>query len=449
VKAGILAAGVFILGPAVAFGADLKPREAPYRAPEPIGWVGFYAGVHGGYGFGDFDRQTGWSSSLPIANAEPGGGFGGFQLGWNGMLAPSWIIGTEADVSFGSLSDSVLDTDGNLVSSKVDAFGTVRTRLGYVFDNRSLLYITGGLAWARNKVSVVSGSDFERLDSYHVGWTIGGGFEYAFDPYWSAKIEYLYSDLDQWRAWTSIATNDGTRGDLTFSTIKAGLNYRFGPGIGTPSPSVMPVKAPVASAAVWQGSYVGAHAGYAWGEFDAVDINISAPMNRSAGLSPSGWLGGFQAGYNWQFAPNALFGFEADNSFMSLKDDGLTGPDAVNAHAEIKDLGTVRARLGYVAGNTLVYATGGLAYARVKYRESGPGIDAFATDYYHLGWAAGAGIEYAFAPRWSVKLEYLYADLGKTESSFNFGTMSTDLSAQVVRAGLNYQFRWSDLFGGL
>jgi opacity protein-like surface antigen len=134
---------------------------------------------------------------------------------------------------------------------------------------------------------------------------------------------------------------------------------------------------------------------------------------------------------------------------MSLKDDGLTGPDAVNAHAEIKDLGTVRARLGYVAGNTLVYATGGLAYARVKYSESGPGIDAFATDYYHLGWAAGAGIEYAFAPRWSVKLEYLYADLGKTESSFNFGTMSTDLSAQMVRAGLNYQFRWSDLFGGL
>jgi outer membrane immunogenic protein len=443
----LLASATCLLVSAGAAGATDLPIKAPaYRAPVavPLGWSGFYIGAHAGYGWGDFDRQTGPDAALPVAHPKPDGGFGGFQFGWNSMLTPNWLLGTEADFSFGSIKDNALDPSGNNVEGKINAFGTARTRLGYVFDNRSLLYVTGGVAWAHNRVNLSGPAGPETVGEYHVGWAVGGGWEYAFDPRWSMKIEYLYSDLGKWRERTSFTTNDGTRGDLTLSTVKIGFNYRLGEGA---APSVMPVKAAYAPVSIWNGSYIGAHAGYGWSDVDAADTIVA--VDRGASLSPSGWLGGIQTGYNWQLSPNIVFGFESDNSFMSMKDSGQTSPDVVNARAKIEDFGTVRIRYGYLFDNTaLLYATGGLAYARVKYAESGPGIDAFSTKYYNLGWTVGAGVEYAFAPRWSTKLEYLYADLGKTTDDFGaVGVMRTDVKVQTVKVGVNYKFQWSDLFG--
>ncbi len=360
----------------------------------------------------------------------------GLQFGWNDMLAPNWLLGTEADFSFGRLRDSTIDPSGDLVTNKVDAFGNVRARLGYLFDNRSLLYATGGMAWGHNRVNLVNGVDSESVGEYHVGWVYGGGWEYAFDPRWSMKVEYLYYDLGTWREHTSVATNDGTKGDLTFSTVKIGVNYRFGDGVG--AASTMPVRAARAPASIWQGSYVGVHAGYVWGDLDATDTLFVGPA-RNLSLKPSGALVGFQTGYNWLVAPQSLLGFETDNTFLSIKDDGITSDPAVTGQGKIDNLGTVRLRAGYLVDNSLLYATGGLAYARIRYGESGAGIDAFSTKYYNLGWTAGAGFEYSFAPRWSAKLEYLYADLGNTTDTLGgaggISSMKTDAKIQTVKLG--------------
>jgi outer membrane immunogenic protein len=441
----LLGCAAVIFSAGIANATDL-PARAPniYKATPASSWSGFYLGAHGGYGWGDFDWQNGNAIGLPVAPVRPAGGFGGLQLGWNGMLSPNWLLGTEADLSAGNLRDNALDSGGVSVTGKVDLFGNVRARLGYLLDNRSLLYVTGGMAWSHNRVDLVDGLDSEHITGYNVGWAYGGGWEYMLDPRWSFKVEYLYYDLGKWHEHTSIQGQE-SKGDLSFSTVKVGVNYRFGEGAG--APAAMPVKAARAPASIWNGSYVGIHAGYVRSDLDAADT-VATPA-RNVSLNPSGGQVGFQTGYNWLFAPNSLLGFEADNTFLRNKDDGVTSNPAVSAHAKIDNLGTVRLRLGYLDGNSLLYATGGLAYGRVRYGEQGAAIDAFSTKYYNLGWTVGAGWEYSFAPRWSAKIEYLYADLGDTSDTIaGVGTMKTDLKVQTVKAGLNYRFQWSDLLGG-
>lgn len=144
----------------------------------------------------------------------------------------------------------------------------------------------------------------------------------------------------------------------------------------------------------WNGFYVGGSIGGAFGSNDRLDDSVL--------------FGGGQIGYNWQFNRNWVFGIEAD----------LMAVDA----PFIDYLGTVRGRLGYAAGNVLFYGTGGLAYTRL----SGFGVSTTAT-----GFAVGGGIEWAFAPQWSVKAEYLYYRLERDGVEADFNT---------VKLGVNYRF---------
>ena len=122
--------------------------------------------------------------------------------------------------------------------------------------------------------------------------------------------------------------------------------------------------------------------------------------------------------------------------------------------------GTIRARLGVLpTSNLLLYATGGLAYGNVRTSTTGSNqpdvncVDRFiycasgSTSGISVGWTAGAGIEYGFAPEWTFKTEYLYLDLGNRSVTFpdravpdSALTTNTSFTAQVVRAGLNRRF---------
>jgi opacity protein-like surface antigen len=94
-------------------------------------------------------------------------------------------------------------------------------------------------------------------------------------------------------------------------------------------------------------------------------------------------------------------------------------------------------------GRSLIYATGGFAYAREKGFEATPSPT--TTKFYDLGWTAGAGFEYMFAPRWSAKIEYLYARFDSTLSSTAAFALATKPDLNVVRAGVNYKFDWADI----
>ena len=85
------------------------------------------------------------------------------------------------------------------------------------------------------------------------------------------------------------------------------------------------------------------------------------------------------------------------------------------------------------------YVTGGVAYGDIRARIDPVGLAASETN---VGWALGAGLEYAFLSNWTVKAEYLYVDLGRFDTGFAapVAKLDVDLKQHMARVGLNYRF---------
>ena len=185
----------------------------------------------------------------------------------------------------------------------------------------------------------------------------------------------------------------------------------------------------------WTGLYLGLNGGYGFGTSDW------SSATTGAGLDPQGALVGGTVGYNWQTGVWVLGGeIDADASWINASTTGGSGLCSGGLGCETHNtfLGTARARVGYAFDRLMPYVTGGGAFSTVKMSpNTGGGETAFK-----LGWTAGAGLEYAYKGRWSVKLEYLYTDLGTATCGVATCGTETDVSykANVVRAGLNYRF---------
>ncbi|MFA6967781.1 outer membrane beta-barrel protein [Bosea sp. (in: a-proteobacteria)] len=189
-------------------------------------------------------------------------------------------------------------------------------------------------------------------------------------------------------------------------------------------PVVAPIHAPIFT---WTGFYVGANAGYGFGNVNAGTVF----GGRTVSIGDlDGFVGGGQVGYNYQVGQIVL-GAEADFQGADLS----TGSNAFGDSVRTEYFGTVRARVGFAVDRFLPYITGGWAYGNVKTTIGGLG----STDKTHTGgYAIGGGLEYAFTNNWTAKVEYLYVDLGE-KNVLNSGVkVGTDFS--VVRAGLNYKF---------
>lgn len=236
----------------------------------------------------------------------------------------------------------------------------------------------------------------------------------------------------------------------------------------------VPVKAvsDTASAWSWAGLYVGGNAGYGWGHAnDATVLGGAWPTDGTGDslildplgngkLHPNGFTGGIQAGYNFQ-AHQWVTGIEVDANYLGLRDrfsttvtNALSGDSYALASSFASDwLVTVRPRVGYAFGHLLAYATGGLAVATQKASQNITQLnlvfsEAGTVSKTTVGWTAGAGAEYVFANRWSVKAEYLYVDAGSVSFSSigdtigtYTGSHSVHLKTNIARAGLNYHFK--------
>jgi outer membrane immunogenic protein len=233
----------------------------------------------------------------------------------------------------------------------------------------------------------------------------------------------------------------------------------------------LPVKAPISTKAPmapqaysWTGFYAGLNAGGVWGRSDAVlsvdPAVFGAPaVFNAAGtgrVSPSGFIGGGQVGYNLQFN-NFVVGLETDIDYTNLNGSrvgptpGITNQVVQNFKSEW--LATVRGRAGYAFDRLLVYGTGGLAIANVSVSETFgviPGfISSSSSNQTKTGWTAGGGVEWAFASSWSMKAEYLYVDLGTVSSgAATGGTIAPNpltiarykVIEEIGRVGINYRF---------
>ena len=200
-----------------------------------------------------------------------------------------------------------------------------------------------------------------------------------------------------------------------------------------------PVVAPVAAAPLWTGLYVGANAGYAFGKSSQRDTEMVAD---GAYNIKGGMIGG-AVGYNWQIQ-SYVYGLEADASFASIAgSSSICGVDPHVCGTKSDAFGTVRARGGYAIDKSLIYATGGLAMARIKAYDVGfsgtPGQSGTADKF---GWTVGAGVEQKLDAHWSVKAEYLYAKFARATyfTLAGYSPEKVDLSANIVRVGVNYKF---------
>jgi outer membrane immunogenic protein len=293
--------GIAIATTALAWGAqgaaaaDLKPvvKARPVMASVPMGhnWTGFYVGGHlgakrGKADFGESARDVlfpgfitngGFApgtpglvlvpsrfSTIPGASGTDTGFVAGGQVGYNWQVS-NWVFGFEADASWNRVRPSVtvvpIDPGGfqtltGTTTAQIDWTASLRARGGVSFD-RLLVYATGGLAVAGGKVNssftlanpitgiffpipfagtTTASENFTRL-----GWTIGGGLEYAFDRNWSVAGEYRYSDYGR-RGVTLANTDPAAPGDglgivgqnvgMRLRTDEATLrvNYRFDAG---------------------------------------------------------------------------------------------------------------------------------------------------------------------------------------------------------------------------
>jgi high affinity Mn2+ porin len=207
----------------------------------------------------------------------------------------------------------------------------------------------------------------------------------------------------------------------------------------------MPVKAPhIQSIFDWTGLYIGAHAGFSRGSSSAVLID---PAAAATGNVFDGMIGGVQAGYNYQLRSGVLLGVEAAISFPNYLPSSHVVSSITTAHSDIEEqwdyVATARGRVGYVAGPWLTYATGGLAWTGERFLNSPAIGNNEKTLNTRLGWAAGGGVEYGFAPHWSVRLEYLYSQFGRASITFPSGTQYTStMDFQSLRVGLNRKIDW-------
>ena len=205
------------------------------------------------------------------------------------------------------------------------------------------------------------------------------------------------------------------------------------------------LKAPVARTVYdWTGFYIGGHTGYGRGTSSAVIVD---PDVAATSKVVSGVLGGVQAGYNFRASSGLLIGVEADLTFPNYLPTNHVVSTIATPRSNIEErwdyFGTARGRIGYASGRWLGYVTGGFAWAGERFLNT----PAAGDDEKHInirpGWAAGAGVEYAFAPHWSVRLEYLFAQFARADIRFPSGTQySSTLDFQSLRIGLNRKVDW-------
>jgi outer membrane immunogenic protein len=202
----------------------------------------------------------------------------------------------------------------------------------------------------------------------------------------------------------------------------------------------------------WAGIYIGTHTGVAAGSTTSANVahygGFDAGVPLSYDLNPVGIFGGGQIGYNWQLG-TVVFGAEFDGGYLGARSRVVQNDDLV----EVKygAYGALTGRAGLAFDRLMTYVKGGAAVASIKNTASdtdGSVIDSLDFSQVskgHWGWTAGAGFEYAIAPNWTVKSEYLFMDFGR-EHSTNLDGDSFDHKNRLHtwKAGLNY--RWGSPF---
>ncbi len=450
-----------LLSTTIISGAQAADMEPP---PTLFDWTGFYVGAHAGYGEASFDGifdNSEIGEGLPdeatyVSKLTADGFIGGAQAGYN-YQSGNLLLGVEADITLTDIRDEIADGAGDdVVEADLDFLASLRLRAGLVSD-RLLVYGTGGLAYAGGEFTVIDDrGDIDEnsadVDIDVFGAVVGGGLEWAVMDSISFRAEGLYYMFND-RQGTSDATNDSDTGDFLelddVWVIRGGINYLLGAGAS----EAMAAAEPPPGAFDWTGFYVGGHAGYGKASFDGffdigeVGEGLPAETTYVDGLTPDGFIGGAQAGYNYQ-SGNLLLGVEADITFTDIGDEIADGAGDDVVEADLDFLASLRLRGGFVSDRLLVYGTGGLAYAGGEFtviddrgdideNSADVDIDAF-------GAVVGGGLEWAAMDNISLRAEglyYFFKEREDTSDATNDSDTGDFLELEdiwVIRGGINF-----------
>lgn len=229
-----------------------------------------------------------------------------------------------------------------------------------------------------------------------------------------------------------------------------------GMGSGSAADMAMPLKTPMVAAPVpfsWTGFYIGGNVGAGWGTVEpTVLANPAIPLaaNLTLGtVSPSGFVGGGQLGFNWQTGW-VVWGVEGDFDGAGIKGTTQCFVGAT-CSSNTNWLATASGRVGgVVLDRILAYVKGGGAWENTNYSGTDvlglvafPGATVSATST-RAGWLLGMGVEYAFTNNWTGFIEYDYMDFGSQTINFPFAgaVFGANMADKLneVKAGVNYKF---------
>jgi outer membrane immunogenic protein len=205
----------FSLLASTAIAADAVVEEVVVAAPSVFIWTGGYVGLQGGYAWGDGRlAETVGNDSLDF---EPDGFIGGAYAGYNYQMTNNFVIGGEVDVVYADVDDANDDTLLFPEFQELNWSAAARLRVGYAVD-RFLPYIAGGVA-VGDIEAAYSGNN---INDTFVGWTIGGGFDYAFTDNLVFRAEYRFTDFG-----SESFEDEGLELDLQTNEVRLGVAYKF------------------------------------------------------------------------------------------------------------------------------------------------------------------------------------------------------------------------------
>jgi outer membrane immunogenic protein len=260
--------------------ADMAVKAPPPPPPPAWSWTGWYLGVNAGATLNDSSYNldpagcfiigagcgTGGLAGNPartFANSFRSDAFtAGVQVGYNYQAASNWVWGIEADFNFNGNNDTDTVSQAlgppifapgafvHTVTDRLDWFGTIRPRAGFLVMPNLLVYGTGGFAYGN--VSSVTNGTFpppgagdtyvNNTSTLRAGWVAGGGLEWAMMSGWSVKAEYLHIDLGSFSytdACPTVGVCTGAAPPPAYQTTirthenvaRIGVNWKINPNI--------------------------------------------------------------------------------------------------------------------------------------------------------------------------------------------------------------------------
>jgi outer membrane immunogenic protein len=449
----IVSAGIAIsafLGIGAASAADPPGQtytEAAAIAPVTIyNWTGCYLG--GYVGGARQSRQVnaydpvstggvfpaGTYYYAPTATAANGGEFnygmgssviGGGTLGCNWQGASPFVFGIEGEGGYLKVSGSRVSpysfatrSNDTVASTRIgDWYAAVTGRFGAAWD-RFLVYLKGGVGFSNINSSVIDACTAAPCtpglltatgNSNRPFWVGGVGVEYALNNNWSVKGEFLvlgmyqkYAVCGPGAAAAAGSTFCGLHNIEGVHTFKVGVNYYFN----------RLARTMIAAAAYddWSGFYVGGNGGYG---SSRKCFELPNPIRDNC-ITATGSLAGGQIGYRWQ-SGWWVFGLEAQSDWANLGGSVVSKLFPGNSNrARVDGMVLFAGQIGYAWNHALLYVKGGTAVTADRYNTFVTATNLLngAASERRWGGTVGGGLEFDFAPNWSVALEYDHLFMG-------------------------------------